>query len=202
MGQRSQIYVRIKNKGKTDLIAKYFQWNYAERMISRARYGIEWIKENLEYLDWEDKKRDLKRILEVNFDMKDVMSSVNLVEEYNQWIEKYDDKNESMNNSDGFKEFVFISVDNNDGKLFVDVDIEKKTVKFCLTDDELNILPPKDYMNWDYEDWQSSEYLSDDGRKACQENIKYLENVEQLSDEDLQDFINYDYWLDMNKPSF
>ena len=45
MGQRSQIYVRLKDKeGNKYLIAKYFQWNYGERMISRAKYGIEYCK--------------------------------------------------------------------------------------------------------------------------------------------------------------
>lgn len=34
MGQRSQIYVRYNEKL---LFARYFQWNYGTRMISRAR---------------------------------------------------------------------------------------------------------------------------------------------------------------------
>ena len=48
MGQRSQIYVRLKDKeGNKYLIAKYFQWNYGERMISRAKYGIEYCKNQI-----------------------------------------------------------------------------------------------------------------------------------------------------------
>ena len=48
MGQRSQIYIRIKDEdGNTTLFAKYFQWNFGERMISRARYGIEYIKRGI-----------------------------------------------------------------------------------------------------------------------------------------------------------
>lgn len=45
MGQRSQIYVRY-NKSNTQkgLIANYYSWNYSERMISRARWGIEFIE--------------------------------------------------------------------------------------------------------------------------------------------------------------
>ena len=41
MGQRSQIYVRYNKKL---VIANYYQWNYGEQMISRARYGIEYIR--------------------------------------------------------------------------------------------------------------------------------------------------------------
>lgn len=54
MGQRSQIYIRynIEYQGKQykGLIARYYPWNYGERMISRARSIIEYIKDKyLEY---------------------------------------------------------------------------------------------------------------------------------------------------------
>jgi len=45
MGQRSQIYVRYNKKL---VVTNYYQWNYGERMIRRARYGIEYIKDNPE----------------------------------------------------------------------------------------------------------------------------------------------------------
>ncbi|MBO7697353.1 MAG: hypothetical protein J6T10_32390 [Methanobrevibacter sp.] len=206
MGQRSQIYVRIKSKRKgiekVDLIAQYYQWNFAERMISRAKYGIEWIKENVEYLDWEDKQIKLGRILDTNFNMIDVVLSSNIIKEYEDWVKNDDDKEDSINNSEGFKDFVFIGQDNNDGKLFIDVDVENKTVKFCLTDYDLKILSPKEYMDWDYEDWRDSEYLPKEARRTCEDNIEYLETIEQMTEEELKDFVDYDYWLDMNKPLF
>ena len=64
MGQRSQIYIRYNvnyvsgaaTKNPTThnykgLIARYFGWNYGERMISRARHTLEWIKDNVDYAD-------------------------------------------------------------------------------------------------------------------------------------------------------
>ena len=45
MGQRSQIYVRYNGD---IIVANYYQWNYAERMISRTRSILEYIKTNLE----------------------------------------------------------------------------------------------------------------------------------------------------------
>ena len=51
MGQRSQIYVRYNKDGINHLIARYYQWNYGERMISRCKHSIEWIKSILDY-DW------------------------------------------------------------------------------------------------------------------------------------------------------
>ena len=47
MGQRSQIYIRYNGDIK---VANYYQWNYGERMISRARAIIEIL--NDEYLEY------------------------------------------------------------------------------------------------------------------------------------------------------
>ena len=71
MGQRSQIFVRFeKELGEKEIVARYFNWNYGERMISRVYHTIDWIKRHLEitnldpgqYLSWNRKK--LIRILD------------------------------------------------------------------------------------------------------------------------------------------
>ena len=61
MGQRSQIYVRYEkedniNVARKILAARYYQWNYGECMISRARYSMEWLKTNHEYLAYYPEK--------------------------------------------------------------------------------------------------------------------------------------------------
>ena len=80
MGQRSQIYARFNEDNKKGLIANYYQWNYGERMISRAKWGIEHIKNTLKY-DWyyrqESNVTRLSRIFDTNFDMKDIQISCN-----------------------------------------------------------------------------------------------------------------------------
>ena len=43
MGQRSQIYIRVQEGDKYHLIARYFGWNFAERMTSRCRHTLKWI---------------------------------------------------------------------------------------------------------------------------------------------------------------
>lgn len=95
MGQRSQIYVRYGNKL---VVANYYQWNFGERMINRARYGIEYIKDNLiQYKDYifnnSYEMKRLGRIFDVNFDRKDVQMGQNIVQE---WKEQFSDKNCSM----------------------------------------------------------------------------------------------------------
>ena len=76
MGQRSQIYVRASGQL---IVANYYQWNYAERMISRARYGIEYIDSVKDYSNWiflrDVNVEHLRRILDVNFDLKDYQIS-------------------------------------------------------------------------------------------------------------------------------
>ena len=72
MGQRSQIYIRYNVNFTCDiscsvngskisvpkvynykgLIARYFGWNYGERMISRARYIIEEIQTEFMKYKW------------------------------------------------------------------------------------------------------------------------------------------------------
>ena len=75
MGQRSQIYIRIASEyDKTPILyAKYYGWNYGERMISRARHGIEYIKAYLEYKSDKNTQEKINKIFDVNFDMKDVI---------------------------------------------------------------------------------------------------------------------------------
>ena len=188
MGQRSQIYIRTTNdKGEMMLIAKYYQWNFGERMISRARHTIEQIYNyGIEHTDfcWQQ----LAKIIDVNFDMHDIASSSNLIEE---WLR--DDMGYYASKED-FSAIVF-NADNNDGKLFIDIDQKTKTIKYCFTDyDNKIIKSPLAYMNWDCENWQKSEYLSADAKKTCRKNIKYLnENATYMTNEELRDFLDYDY---------
>ena len=110
MGQRSQIYVRASGQL---IVANYYQWNYAERMISRARYGIEYIDSVKDYSDWifsrDVNVEHLRRILDVNFDLKDYQISSKIIEE---WKDQFRDEL--------FNDVVFNWQDNNDGQLFID----------------------------------------------------------------------------------
>lgn len=92
MGQRSQIFVRFeKELGEKEIVARYFNWNYGERMISRVYHTIAWIKAHLEltnsdpgqYLSQNRKK--LVRILDTNFDMYDITIASNILKEYEEF---------------------------------------------------------------------------------------------------------------------
>lgn len=190
MGQRSQIYVRYNKKL---VIANYYQWNYGERMISRARYGIEYIKENyLEYRGWifNDSSyiKKLSRIFDVNFDMKDVVLSQDIVEE---WKKDFSE--------DNFNDFVFRMQGNNDGKLFVDIS-EDGTLKYAFLDCECDtghLMNARQYMDWNDKEWKQSKFIDDEQKVLCEENLKEIDKMAILMiKEEVEDFINYDYGME------
>ena len=188
IGQRSQIYIRIKDRNNNKyLFAKYYGWNYGERMISRARYGIDYIKRNITYSIDDELIEQINRIFDVNFDMKDVQITCDIVNEY---IEECDYKDESS-----FKEYVFTEQDNNDGKLFIDV--SDGYLKYCFLDYDCNtenIMDAAGYMAWNSENWEQSEYIDDEQKELCRDNIKVIgEIAELMSAEEVDDFINCIY---------
>lgn len=192
MGQRSQIYIRYNMGDKKGLIANYYGWNYGERMISRAKWGINYIINclNLSYYNpnfYTDKDNSIKlsRIFDTNFDMLDVAISCDIIKEYKEY---YADEN--------FNDSVFLGQDNNDGKLFVDICSDCVKYAFLNRDADFdNIMDGEAYMCWDYNnDWRKNKYLSKDEVKTCEENIKFInDNAILMTKEELIDFIEYDY---------
>lgn len=186
MGQRSQIYIRHENKL---VVANYYQWNYGERMISRARGIIEWIKEHSEFsFIWEDKyyMTKLSRICDTNFDMRDVVISCDIIKE---WQEEFP--------QEPFNDCVFKYQDNNDGQLFIDVKSDS-SIKYALSynPDYTKILNCENYLIEDLEkDWQTpTEYLTQEDIDTCKKNIEYISaNAELMTAEELYNFVNYDY---------
>lgn len=186
MGQRSQIYVRYYKDGKWYLTARYYQWNYGERMISRCRYTLEWIKEYMKY-DWHlttDTKK-LTHIMDTNFDMKDVILGYDIVEEWKEYCPE-----------NNFNDVVFRWQDNNDGQLYIE--IKDEIIKYAFleySDCNTNrILSAAKYMNWDSKGWRQSPYIDDEQKLLCEENLKEINKLATLlTKEELDDFINYDY---------
>ncbi len=139
MGQRSQIYVSYINAstGKRELMARYFHWNYGSRMISRARYTMEWLKgyviDEKHNSLYDENITKLSRIIDTNFDYKDVCLSIDIINEINK---TYNFSNE-RETKERFYEDVFFNQANNDGKLFIDVD-DKGEIKYAFITDTNN----------------------------------------------------------------
>lgn len=189
MGQRSQIYVRYN---KQLVIANYYQWNFGERMISRARYGLEYIEYYLKngwgwYFTNKPELEKIRRYFDINFDYKDIVISSELEKE---WKEYAPNAN--------FNGWVF-GADNNDGRLFIDINFNEKTkgytLKYCFTNcKNEKPLTPKQYMYWDYPNWKTSKYMEEDIKKANEDNLEFIKkNFTLMTQEELEDYLNTDY---------
>lgn len=186
MGQRSQIFVRYEDNGQKKMIARYYQWNYAERMISRARYGIEWLKEMYEYPF--EIARKLYRILDTNFDMIDCVISSDIIKEFVD--DDWENEGYTLNN------FMFYAQDNNDGKLFIDV-LSNGTIKYAFLDyDNKKIMSGTEYMRWDRgKKWRGpTEYFDQEDIEICAKNIKEINKMAtKMKADEVKEFMGMDY---------
>ena len=196
MGQRSQIYVRIKSDEQIGVSARYFQWNYGERMVSRARGTIEHIIDYLHgnfsgdeidaYLRYGG-FRKLPRFIETNFDMKDIAISSDILEECNEYGE--DD---------------IFAQDNNDGQLYIDV--SEDGIKYAFVGSDFSTpLDGNAYMNWNcyieeegVTSWMDmfdrSKFHEIEEIKYTLDNIEYIRNHATLMTEDeVAEFQDFDY---------
>lgn len=143
MGQRSQIYVRYNGKL---LFARYFQWNFGTRMISRARAGMEYLENHMDVPSLFNDPYYIRKFIgffETNFDYRDVAISTDIFAEY---LDFYP----LDPISPSFCDFVFHRQDNNDGKLLVD--IRNGKIKYAFLDDKCNAenpMTPEEYLQWD-----------------------------------------------------
>ena len=210
MGQRSQIYIRYNvnftcdiscsiNDSKISvpkvynykgLIARYFGWNYGERMISRARYIIEEIQTEFMEYKWcfgdKEKLKKLKRFCETNFDMKDITFSSDILEEIKDYY-------------DGDLQYLF-EQDNNDGQLFIDV--TDNGIKYCFMSyyNEDEPMDGEHYMKWnceneDHPDWHIPyEYMTKKTITYTEKNIKKINKMATLmTPEEIKSFVEDDY---------
>lgn len=197
MGQRSQIYIRYNVEGKKGLIARYYSWNYGERMISRARGIIEAIQN--EYLKysymWESSERlnKLTRICDVNFDMRDIVISADIIKE----VQK--DYTDEIYKEKDFS-YIF-QQDNNDGQLLIDVVDEE--IKYCFIPYSTEIKPMdgSQYMQWNAcngnkkKDWRNpTQYRDIETICYTMENIDFInKNATLMTKDEAFDFISADY---------
>ncbi len=186
MGQRSQIFVRFENYDrKKELAARYYQWNYGERMVSRARYSIQWLKEMYKYPG--SVKEKLYRILDTNFDMRDCVISSDIIKEYvdDDWV-----------NTCPLNNFMFERQANNDGKLLIDV-LPDGTIKYAFLDySNTKIMSGSEYMCWDVgNNWKvPDEHINQESIDTCIENIKELNKLaKKMTKEEVKEFMEFDY---------
>lgn len=185
MGQRSQIYVIYKDNQNRDCIsATYFQWNYGERMVSRARYLMSWIKahDTLRSNSLSFIAHKIRYIASVNFDYKDVVIGSDLVEKWKNY------KTGGIINTD-LNDYIFHS-DNNDGCLFIDARIPKHLrYAFTTYDYEDSVMGPEAYLKWD----QTPKKIRD--TKFTKRNINWItHNAKLMKKAELEAILRATYY--------
>ena len=192
MGQRSQIYIRYvpyeekgKRRPKRALVASYFQWNFGERMVSRARYTMEWLKEHREYMTSHTISM-LRRVMEVNFDYKDVVDSSDVVKEFVEFAGPDDSLNDWL-----------ASQDNNDGQLLIDV--RGNRLKYAFIgydfDETREVYDGNGYLNWDFkcDDWKNSSYLKKHVGYTKRNVSRISKTAKLMTADEVDEFLSYDY---------
>lgn len=192
MGQRSQIYVRYETENKRVLFARYFQWNYGERMISRARYTIEWLEAYKGFNYAINEK--LVNIIETNFDMIDVVKTSDIIEEYhNARMTKFYGGEFDLT----FNDYVFHD-DNNDGKLLIDV--RNDGIFYAFIDwNNKYIGSGNSYMKWNIDkEWKKpSDYMKQETIDYTVKNIREIRKMAKLMTRDqVKEFLSYNYEAD------
>lgn len=183
MGERSQIFVRYEDfSGHKVLAARYFQYNSDASMVSRAKGILDWIKK----FDPKARPEMLIRIIDTDFDARDCQISVDLIKEFD---DDMDNMRWTLNYS------IFKAMDNQDGKLFIDV-LSDKTVKYAFTDSEgMQILTAAQYMKWDCgENWQD-EWQEQNKVETLLSNIDAIDNGDTvlMTEDELQEFTECSY---------
>lgn len=182
MGQRSEIYVAFEMKNERKKItARYFGWNYAERMISRVAFTAGYLQNRIKYTVDKD---SLISIIETNFDMVDHQHSARI-------------EPATLN---PFKLRIHDRGDLNDGRAFIYVALDG-SIKYCFTDNHnLKPLNCDEYMLFDTEccypqyQWKNEEYKQSEKMAKCRNNIKWLEeNAKVMTQEELDNFIHATY---------
>ncbi len=190
MGHRSQIYLR--HNGKL-VFASFFHWNCGERMISRARWGMEYLRNLMAdkicgfFVNHDTEQ--IRRVFDVDFDSHDVQVSYDILKDRR---ERFPDA--------PLNSFVFNEQSNN-GQLFLD--IRRDTIYYSFRFVELtpdlklknSVLDAEEYMNRVLgRNWRNSGYICSEDVATCDANIRAIAEMAMLmSDEQLEEYLAGDY---------
>lgn len=159
MGERSNIFVRIRAKENTDdkkykhevFFGLYYQWCYGERMISRLRAAIDFAHSDLCWRPCismsKEKIEKFKQVLRTNFDMRDIIDTTDLVPD------AIDDLKQGYGTVDAD---IFDQAENH-GFIYLDITIDdpdeksgenKPTVKYAFVGNEGKNFPVMDVVKF------------------------------------------------------
>lgn len=206
MGQRSQLYIRCRNK-KT-LVAMHLQWNWGEYMINRGYQLLDYIQkeasgdysffrreDGLSY-DKEEAINSLHALIQMNLTVGSYVGGHDLVKEARQWGDYTTGETFKIDPE---------RQDNNNGILVIDV-LEDGTIKYGFSGggeetgdyDHFNMVTAAEYFNLGQKQCREEQYLLKNRCKEMydkvQEQIKFIDdNFKLLTNEEYKDIFNTSY---------
>lgn len=185
MGERSDIFVRIRAKEKTTdkrykhevFFGLYYQWCYGERMISRLRAAIDFAHSDLNWRPCismsKERIEKFKQVLRTNFDMRDIIDTIDLVpdaiDNLKQGYDTVDADIFSQAENHGFI-YLDITIDDPDGKFGEST----PKVKYAFVKNEGKEYPIMDVVQ--FADWDIG-----DGERKWYEPDPYWDKPEEAS---------------------
>ena len=222
MGQRSQLYIRYKNK--KNLVAMHLQWNYGYYMINRTYQLLDFISKNVKatYGNFREENFDiansgnrredidiLQNLIQMNTTIGSYVKGVDLIKEEYEWAKEKGDITETFKMNPN-------NQDNNNGILVIDIREDGK-VKYGLGGgyeeigdwvDDFKMISARKYFELNqntYKDEYEKYKLKNVNKELydkVMEQLDFIDTFELLTDEEYKEIFDTEYrWKDCIKES-
>ena len=207
MGQRSQLYIRYKNK--KNLVAMHLQWNWGFYMINRTYQLLDFISKNIEdeYNNFQGENFDVVTRGSEDIDVLQSLIQMNLtIGSYVKGCDLVKEEYEFNEDKTTFK-IVPKDQDNNNGILVIDIQ-ENGTIKYGLAggceeiddmklNDDFKMINAKKYFELSEINREEKYKLENTNKELYDTVKKQLEfidnNFELLTDEEYKEIFESEY---------
>ena len=217
MGQRSQLYIRYKNK--KNLVAMHLQWNYGYYMINRTYQLLDFVGKNAkaDYSNFREEHFDiansdtrredidmLQNLIQMNTTIGSFVKGIDLVKEDYEWRIGKEDFKETFKMNPNFQ-------DNNNGILVIDIQ-ENGEVKYGLSggyeevgNEDFKMISAKEYFRLSEKDYEDKYKLKNKDEELYNEVMKQIDYIDNnftlLTDDEYKEIFDTEYkWEDCIKP--
>ena len=217
MGQRSQLYIRYKNK--KNLVAMHLQWNYGFYMINRTYQLLDFIGKNAkaDYSNFREEHFDiansdtrredidmLQNLIQMNTTIGSFVKGIDVVKEDYEWGIGKEDFKETFKMNPNFQ-------DNNNGILVIDIQ-ENREVKYGLSggyeevgNEDFKMISAKEYFRLSEKDYEDKYKLKNKDEELYNEVMKQIDYIDNnftlLTDDEYKEIFDTEYkWEDCIKP--
>lgn len=207
MGQRSQLYIRYKNK--KNLVAMHLQWNWGYYMVNRAYQLLDFINKNVkdEFSNFKEKHFDIESDRREDIDILQNLIQINLT--IGSYVSGYDLVKDEFKYSQDKDTFIMTpkEQDNDNGILVIDIQ-ENGVIKYGFAGgieeirdmsygDDFKMISAKKYFELSEKNVMEKYKLKNTNKElydTVQKQIKFIDgNFELLTDEEYKEIFESEY---------